>query len=78
MRPAPVLWALLATLAAPEAPERGHVAERVRCLKAPAVSNALYLPSRFPDDRRIPLLVLLDARGRALVPLSLFMPAAEE
>ncbi len=52
--------------------------ERVRCLKRPAVSYALYLPSHYPDDRRIPILILLDARGRALVPLSLFMPAAEE
>ena len=38
--------------------------------RAPAVSYALYLPSHLPDDRRIPLLILLDARGRALVPLS--------
>ncbi|MFI5180148.1 MAG: TPR end-of-group domain-containing protein [Thermoanaerobaculia bacterium] len=70
--------ALLAAITATEAPRPGHVAERVRCHDRPSFSYALYLPSRPPTGRKIPLLVLLDARGRALVPLSLFLPAAEE
>lgn len=52
--------------------------ERVRCRARPAVSYALYLPSRPPEGRKLPLLVLLDTRGRALVPLALFLAAAEE
>jgi predicted esterase len=71
------LAALVAAFAAPDALQQGHVSERVRCRAMPAVSYALYLPSRPPEGRKPPLLVLLDARRRALVPLALFLPAAE-
>ena len=38
---------------------------------------ALYLPSSFTRNRQWPVLFLLDPRGRALIPLQRFRPAAE-
>jgi predicted esterase len=52
----------------------------VRRLTSRADTNqryALYLPSTFTRDRQWPILFLLDPRGRALVPLQRFQPAAE-
>jgi len=75
-----VLAALLPTAppaAAPELP-RGQVIERVVAKAAPAQSYALYLPSAYTPEKLWPVLYVLDARGRALFPLELFRPAAEE
>lgn len=44
----------------------------------PDLSYALYLPPRHTPDRRWPVLVLMDPRGRARLPLDRFMPAARE
>lgn len=38
---------------------------------------ALFLPSRYAPDRRWPLLLVLDPRGRALLPLERFRASAE-
>jgi predicted esterase len=38
---------------------------------------AVYLPSRYTPERRWPLLLLMDPRGRALVPLALVQESAE-
>jgi spermidine synthase len=38
---------------------------------------AVYLPSTYSSTRRWPLLVLMDPRGRALIPLERFRPIAE-
>ncbi len=56
---------------------RGRVVEKIACREAPSLSYALYLPSAYTPDRRWPVLYLLDARGRALVPLERFREAAE-
>jgi predicted esterase len=56
----------------------GEVSEHLACREDPARSYALYLPSAFRPDRRWPVLILMDPRGRALVPLELFRPVAED
>ena len=63
--------------AAAELP-RGKVVERVVVDGTPAQSYALYLPSAYTPGKLWPVLYMLDARGRALFPLELFRPAAEE
>lgn len=47
----------------------GRVVERVTSRANPRQSYAIYLPSGYREDREWPLLVLLDPRGRALLPL---------
>ncbi|MCZ6600856.1 MAG: hypothetical protein O7A07_08435 [Acidobacteria bacterium] len=56
----------------------GEVIEHLPCREDPARSYALYLPSAFHPDRRWPVMILMDPRGRALVPLELFRPVAED
>ena len=55
----------------------GEVTERVECLEAPTEHYAAYLPSAYVTDRKWPVLLAMDPRGRALVPLELFRDAAE-
>ena len=55
----------------------GQVIERVTCAADPDSSYALYLPSTYTPDSKWPILILMDPRGRALVPLILFRKAAE-
>ena len=50
--------------------------DKVVCREEPAQSYALYLPPAYTADRRWPILYLLDARGRALVPIERFREAA--
>lgn len=58
--------------------ERGAVTERVASLADPSKSYAVYLPSAYEEDRTWPVLILMDPRGRALVPLELFRAVAED
>ena len=62
-----------------EAPtfQPGEVTERVACEIDPARTYALYLPTSYTPARRWPVVILMDPRGRALVPLELFREAAE-
>jgi dienelactone hydrolase len=55
----------------------GQVVEKVHALEDSTQSYAVYLPSSYARDRKWPILYLLDARGRALVPLERFREAAE-
>lgn len=55
----------------------GRVIERVICAADTGRSYALYLPARYTPERLWPILVLMDPRGRALVPMELFREAAE-
>jgi dienelactone hydrolase len=74
-----VLAGLAATqgsVAPPQIPA-GEVVEKVQVLEDSTQSYAVYLPSSYARDRRWPILYLLDARGRALVPLERFREAAE-
>ncbi len=56
---------------------RGRVVERVVTRGDTAQGYALYLPSSYDASRRWPVLFLMDPRGRALLPLERFRPAAE-
>ena len=58
--------------------EPGAVAERVVSLADPSKSYAVYLPGTYREDRTWPVLILMDPRGRALLPLELFRVVAEE
>jgi tetratricopeptide (TPR) repeat protein len=70
------LAGMQASVAPPQIPA-GELVEKVRALEDPTQSYAVYLPSAYTRDRRWPILYLLDARGRALVPLERFREAAE-
>ena len=54
----------------------GRVTEHVVCGKEPGQSYALYLPPAYTADKAWPILYLLDARGRALIPIDRFREAA--
>lgn len=62
--------------AAPAKP--GVVAERITSVYDRAQSYAVYLPSTHSAQRRWPVLLLMDPRGRALVPLERFRVPAEQ
>jgi predicted esterase len=55
----------------------GVVLERAVSPSDSTQSYAVYLPPAYDAARHWPILFLLDPRGRALVPLELFRPAAE-
>ncbi len=61
----------------PQAIQPGEIAENVQSRHAADQSFAVYLPSTYTAERTWPVLFLMDPRGRALVPLELFRPAAE-
>lgn len=63
--------------AGPKSFPTGTVVDRVTCAADPERSYALYLPSAYTTDKRWPILVLMDPRGRALLPMALFREAAE-
>jgi len=54
----------------------GHVDERVTSTTDTAQHFALYLPPGYTTERRWPILLVLDPRGRALLALRLFQDAA--
>jgi predicted esterase len=56
----------------------GRVVDRIACRDKAAQSYALYLPAAYTPEKRWPVLYLLDARGRALIPIERFRGAAEE
>ena len=55
----------------------GELYDSIQSQSNPAQSYALYLPSTYTPDRAWPLLVLMDPRGRGLVPLAAIQNAAE-
>jgi len=55
----------------------GSVTDTVHAASDPTQTYALFVPSPYQATQRWPLLVLMDPRGRALVPLKLFQSAAE-
>jgi hypothetical protein len=68
-------WILAAAFALPDAP-RGLI-ERVVCADHPDQSYAVYVPASAPASTPLPVLYLLDARGRALLPIQRFREAAD-
>jgi poly(3-hydroxybutyrate) depolymerase len=57
---------------------RGELIERVVCKAAAGESYALFVPSAYDAAKKWPNVYVLDARGRATVPMSAFRAAAEE
>ena len=57
--------------------KRGEVIENITSALDPSQSYAVYLPSGYELSRKWPALFLMDARGRARVPLDRFIEAAE-
>lgn len=56
----------------------GQVVEKVVSASDPAMSYALYVPSAYSGGRKWPLLIAMDPRGRALIPMELYREAAEK
>ena len=52
--------------------------EKIVCSHDPSRSYALYLPSAYSPEKPSAILYMLDARGRALLPIERFRAAAEE
>ena len=82
----PALWPALLSAQAEAAPlpsatipryPRGEVVERVESRSDRQQHYAVYLPSRYSPARRWPLLLLMDPRGQALIPLALVPESAE-
>src|SRR5258708_18844680 len=71
---AALLWTLSGS--AEELPT-GRVIEKMACREQPANTYALYLPSGYTAARKWPVVYAMDARCRALVPMSAFRAAAE-
>jgi predicted esterase len=68
----------LAALLAAAALAPGEVTEKISCRDKPGQSYALSLPSAYTPEKLWPVLYMLDARGRALLPIERFRAAAEE
>jgi len=79
-RLAAALALLLGCGAAPgraDGPSAGTLTERVVCREKPDQAYALYVPEAAGAGRAAPILYLLDARGRALLPIERFRAAAD-
>ena len=55
----------------------GQMIEGIACAHDPSQTYTLYLPSTFTNDRRWPLILVFDARGRSRLGAELFRQAAE-
>ena len=55
----------------------GEMVEGIACASNPTQTYTLYIPSTFTDDRRWPVLLVFDPRGRSLRAAELFREAAE-
>lgn len=71
--------ALTAAVAVPSAtePAVGQLVEGVRCESDPSQTYTLYLPTAYASERRFPLLLIFDPRGRSRLSAELFREAAE-
>ena len=58
-------------------PPGGARTEKIVCRDAPGQAYALYVPSSVSAGKPAPVLYLLDARGRALLPIERFRAAAD-
>jgi len=55
----------------------GEMVEGIECASDPTQTYTLYIPSTFTNDRRWPVLLVFDPRGRSLLAAELFQDAAE-
>ena len=73
-----MIAALAALFASLAISARGDLIERVACKAAAGESYALLIPSSYDAAKKWPILYVLDARGRAMVPMNAFRSAAEQ
>ena len=71
-----LILALAATQAAPSG-KPGGLVDGIACVSDPSQTYALYLPSTYTPDRKWPLLVVFDPRGRGGHAAAIFQEAAE-
>src|ERR1043166_6985698 len=69
---------LTVLLALPAISARGGLTEHVTCRAAADERYALFVPSSYDAAKKWPIVYLLDARGRAMVPIEAFRDAAEQ
>jgi len=55
----------------------GEIVEGISCLSNPTQTYTLYVPPGFSNDRRLPVLLVFDPRGRSLLAAELFREAAD-
>jgi predicted esterase len=55
----------------------GEMVEGVACISNPTQTYTLYIPSTYSSERRYPVLLVFDPRGRSLVAAEVFREAAE-
>ena len=55
----------------------GEMVEGIACHSDPTQTYTLYIPSTYTSDRRLPVLLVFDPRGRSLLAAELFRDAAE-
>jgi predicted esterase len=55
----------------------GEMVEGIACHSDPTQTYTLYIPSTYTRDRRLPVLLVFDPRGRSLLAAELFRDAAE-
>ena len=76
-----ILTLLAAGSAAAEVPPLqvsiGEMVEGIACASDPTQTYTLFIPSAFTSDRRWPVLLVFDPRGRSLLAAELFREAAE-
>jgi len=75
-----ILLCAASTAAAEVPPLRapiGEMVEGIACASNPTQTYTLYIPSTFTNDRRWPVLLVFDPRGRSLLAAELFREAAE-
>ncbi len=75
-----VLGVSMAVPAADDPPLRvaiGEMAQDIACASDPSQTYTLYLPQGFTSDRRWPVLLVFDPRGRSVLAAELFREAAD-
>jgi predicted esterase len=69
----------LVTPAGSETPHpRGELVEGIVCTQDPTQTYTLYLPPEYDHERKWPVMLVLDPRGRSVMAAELFRDAAEE
>jgi hypothetical protein len=73
-----VSLAAICTAAYAESAPRGRLVENVACQRDNSQTYTLYLPSQYSGDRRWPLLLIFDPRGRGTFAAEIFREPAEK
>ena len=56
----------------------GEMVEDIECFSDPTQTYTLYVPTSYSSDRKLPVLLVFDPRGRSLLAAELFREAAED